>query len=81
MLTKGKKASGEEPDDPSQDSVYDFLYCDTRRIGSFLAQFDVSGHLQQVTASDSISKGHKGGIQIWRWWWRYAGGHRRFWGG
>lgn len=64
MSKKDKKASGGERGDLSQDSVYDFLYCDTRRIGSFLAQFDVGGHLQQVTSSESASKGYKRGYKV-----------------
>jgi hypothetical protein len=46
------------------DSVYDFLYYDARRIGSFLAQFDDSGHLQQVRQSDTARKGNKRGFKI-----------------
>jgi hypothetical protein len=41
--------SGKQP----TDSVLDFLYYDSRRINSFLAQFDPSGHLLQVRQSDS----------------------------
>lgn len=39
------------------DSVFDFLYCDTQRIASFLSQFDDSGHLKQVIQRESTSKG------------------------
>lgn len=50
-----KRFSGAETD-----SVYDFLYCDTRRIGSFLAQFNVAGHLQQITERDNKSDSKRG---------------------
>jgi hypothetical protein len=43
--------SGEVLDEPQNDSVYDFLYQDVRRVGSFLDQFDVAGHLQQIVQS------------------------------
>jgi len=64
MLMKGKIASGAEQDEPSTDSVYDFLYHDARRIGSFLAQFDDFGHLQQITANETVSKGGKRGFSL-----------------
>ncbi|MDR0274120.1 MAG: hypothetical protein LBI48_02030 [Burkholderiaceae bacterium] len=38
------------------DSVFDFLYCDTQRIASFLSQFDDSGHLQQVIQRESATR-------------------------
>jgi hypothetical protein len=53
--------SGEERDERQSDSVYDFLYHDVRRVGSFLAQFDDAGHLQQVIQSESAVKGKKRG--------------------
>ena len=37
-------------------SVLDFLYHDSRRVGSFLAQFEV-GHLQQLTQTKDGSRG------------------------
>jgi len=57
MSRKGAKASKKEPDEHQSVSVYDFLYHDSRRIGSFLAQFDEAGHLQRVTQSESTAKG------------------------
>ena len=51
-------------DDPEQDSVYDFFYHDVRRVGSFLAQFDTSGHLtglKQTEAAESGSAAKVGG--------------------
>lgn len=53
----GQKASGKEPGEQRSDSVYDFLYHDARRIGSFLAQFDEAGLLQQVKQIESVAKG------------------------
>ena len=40
------------------------FFHDSRRIGSFLAQFDDSGHLQQVAQSEEASKGSKRGFQV-----------------
>lgn len=57
-------ASGAEHDEQSIGSVYDYLYYDARRVGSFLAQFDPSGHLQQITQTDSVSKGTKRGYSV-----------------
>src|SRR5258708_22683520 len=64
MSTKGETASGAEHDDQNTDSVYDFLYHDARRIGSFLAQFDNFGHRQEVTSSETASKGAKRGYSL-----------------
>jgi hypothetical protein len=54
-------ASEAEQGEPGSDSVYDFLYHDVRRIGSFLAQFDDAGHLQQITQSEGATRGSKRG--------------------
>ena len=56
-------ASDAEQEEPQSDSVYDFLYHDVRRVGSFLAQFDDAGHLQRVTQSEGVVRGIKRG---WR---------------
>lgn len=37
-------------------SVYDFLYCDERRIGTFLSQFDELGVPTRVSVSESVQK-------------------------
>jgi hypothetical protein len=55
------KVSEEELDEHPESSVYDFLYCDTRRIGSYLSQFDNSGLLEKVIQRESASKGSKRG--------------------
>jgi hypothetical protein len=64
MSREDETVSGAEHAEQSTDSVYDFLYHDARRIGSFLAQFDDLGHLQQITASESASKGAKRGYSL-----------------
>lgn len=43
----------------SAPSVFDFLYHDSRRIGSFLSQFEGDGHLQQFTRTKDGSRGKK----------------------
>ncbi len=53
--------SAQEQGEPGSDSVFDFLYHDVRRVGSFLAQFDDAGHLQQVTQSDGATRSSKRG--------------------
>jgi hypothetical protein len=64
MSKSVEKASEKGHAEPQSDSVYDFLYYDARRIGSFLAQFDDSGHLQQVRQSDTARKGIEKGFKI-----------------
>jgi hypothetical protein len=50
----------EQEDDPSSArSVLDFLYHDSRRIGSFLSQFEGDGHLQQLTRTKDAERGKK----------------------
>jgi hypothetical protein len=56
MSTSDRTAFEEAPDAPETDSVFDFLYHDVRRVGSFLAQLDEAGHLQQVTQTDLVTK-------------------------
>ncbi len=52
-----KKVSDEERVEPKLDSVYDFIYVDSRRIGLFLSQFDDSGLLQQIEQSEGVTEG------------------------
>lgn len=58
---KSKPRSGEASDHPERDSVYDFLYHDAHRIGSFLGQFDQHGHLKglQTSADTGRSRASK----------------------
>lgn len=64
MSKSVEKASEKEPDAPQSGSVYDFLYCDSGRIASFLAQFDDAGTLERVIQRESVSKGLKGGYEV-----------------
>lgn len=56
MLESDSTASVVAQDEPGSDSVFDFLYHDARRVGSFLAQFDDSGHLQQIKQTEAVAK-------------------------
>jgi hypothetical protein len=64
MSKSDNEASGEEPEDQGNASVYDFLYHDVRRVGSFLAQFDEAGHLWQVTQSEGVVKSQSRGFRF-----------------
>ncbi len=64
MSKSDDKVSGEAEDEQKNDSVFDYLYCDTPRIGSFLAQFDNAGHLKEITESESASKGTSRGLKF-----------------
>lgn len=55
MPIKQEKNLNKESDRQEINSVYDFLYHDVNRIGSFLAQFDPYGHLKSLTRSKSVS--------------------------
>ncbi len=57
MSPSGERASDAAPADPPADSVYDFLYHDARRVGSFLAQFDPSGHLTSLKQTEAAESG------------------------
>ena len=57
MSQNGEIASDAVPADPAADSVYDFLYHDARRVGSFLAQFDPSGHLTSLKQTETAESG------------------------
>lgn len=46
-------------DEQTTDSVFDFLYHDSRRIGSFLSQFDNNGLLTGLSHSEGVTKGAK----------------------
>ena len=50
------KTFAKEPEGQTNNSVLDFLYHDAQRVGSFLAQFDDAGHLQQITQGESAGK-------------------------
>jgi hypothetical protein len=42
-----------EREEPTFDSILDFLYYDTRRIGLFISQFDEFGLLQQLERTET----------------------------
>lgn len=64
MSKSDKTASAEALEDQTTDSVYDFLYHDVRRVGSFLAQFDYFGHLQSIVHNESVAKGVRRGYNL-----------------
>lgn len=56
----------DEESGPSEITVvFDFLYHDPQRVGSFLAQFDPDGHLQSLKRSENVgtSRTAKSGMQ------------------
>ncbi|WP_210166722.1 hypothetical protein [Methylobacterium sp. ARG-1] len=56
-MPQNEESGSEEPyEDQPRDSVYDFIYQDVRRIGSFLAQFDEYGVRQSVKATQSTGR-------------------------
>lgn len=57
-------ASQGEQGEAEPDSVFDFLYHDSRRIASFLSQFDANGLLTSLTQGESATKGAKRGKKI-----------------
>lgn len=56
MSKKQSDPSQEAGEDPKIDSVYDFLYYDSKRVGSFLSQFDDFGHLSGLTHAESAER-------------------------
>jgi hypothetical protein len=64
MSTNVEKASGREPGEQEGISVYDFLYHDSRRVGSFLAQLDQNGLLTEVRHSEHASRGSRRGFSL-----------------
>jgi hypothetical protein len=66
VRNKSKTKSAVESGHQENDSVYDFLYHDVRRVGSFLGQFDPNGHLQslQTTAATGRSAESKADVEV-----------------
>jgi hypothetical protein len=56
MSRTSKRRSREEEGAPGDDSVFDFLYHDSRRIQSFLAQFEEVGHTQQLRHTAAVAR-------------------------
>jgi len=59
-VTASKGAQGA----PENTSVYDFLYHDSRRIASFLAQFDENGLLTGLRRGENLTKGTRRGYKV-----------------
>lgn len=57
MPKSTSKTSDPEGEASNARSVLDFLYHDSRRIASFLAQFEGDGHLQSLTRTKDGSRG------------------------
>lgn len=57
-------ASPEEQGGAEADSVFDFLYHDSRRIGSFLSQFDNNGLLTGITQGETAARASKRGWKV-----------------
>lgn len=70
MSIKHEKILSVGSDPQENNSVYDFLYHDARRIASFLAQFDKHGHLTGLVRTSGVSEtagtiyGVAGGVGI-----------------
>jgi hypothetical protein len=64
MSKKDVVASAKAHAEPDIDSVFDFLYHDSRRIQSFLAQFDDSGVLTGIKQGETASRGGKRGTKL-----------------
>lgn len=64
MSSNEEKASEKAPDEPTSDSVFDFIYCDSRRIASFLAQFDDFGVLDKIVHREGVTKTSKRGWNL-----------------
>jgi hypothetical protein len=58
------KASPKAPAPTVVDSVYDFLYHDARRVGSFLAQLDQNGLLTEIRKGEHAAKNAKRGWNV-----------------
>ncbi len=56
MSQSESAASGEASAEQRDVSVLDILYCDNRRIGAFLSQFDELGVPTRVSVSESVQK-------------------------
>ena len=58
VVKASQKAQGEQADA----SVFDFLYHDSRRVGSFLSQLDQNGLLTEIRQSEHATKGARRGF-------------------
>ncbi|MDT0577183.1 hypothetical protein RM533_13565, partial [Croceicoccus sp. F390] len=53
-----------EQGEAAPDSVFDFLYHDSRRVGSFLSQLDQNGLLKEIKQSEHAVKGTSRGFSF-----------------
>jgi hypothetical protein len=56
-MSKSARISEAERVEPTFDSVLDFLYYDSRRVGQFISQFGDFGLLQQIETTESRTEG------------------------
>jgi hypothetical protein len=63
MPNSVKSSSNTPEDHQERDSVYDFLYQDVRRVGSYLAQLTPSGHVQSVKQTKSTESAEHTDVQ------------------
>lgn len=54
---KDENLSQQEAEQPQANSVFDFLYQDIRRVGSYLAQLEPAGHVSSVKVTQSNQEG------------------------
>ena len=64
MSKTEKEVSKEVQEDQENGSVFDFLYNDTRRVSSFLSQFDPSGYMDKIVHRDGVVKSRKRGFKV-----------------
>ena len=64
MSKSAAKASPEVPEEAEPGSVFDFLYHDSRRIGSFLSQFDNNGLLIGINQGETAARHAKRGWKM-----------------
>jgi hypothetical protein len=64
MSKNDGRASGKGQGAASVDSVYDFLFYDARRVGSFLAQLSDHGPLQLLKTSEGVTEASTEGVNF-----------------
>ena len=64
MSKKASEISTAEAESQENASVFDFLYYDSRRTGSFLAQFEEAGQLERTVQTDQVAKSAKRGFKF-----------------
>lgn len=51
-------------DQENEDSAYDFIYVDNRRVAQYLSQFSQFGHLTGLTRVDGKTQSGGGGVNV-----------------